>query len=78
MTMEEMNKLNILLKHQVNLVEDVLSRYVNDEVGGSQKDKYEAMSDLDKISLLTNALNTCPCWDDFETELVINFDYNNY
>ena len=78
MTMEKMHELKIMLENQVKIVDEILNRYINDEAGELQKDKYEAMDDLEKVSLLTNTLVSCPCWDDFETEIVINFDYNNY
>lgn len=71
-TMEE------LLHKQINVVDEILIRYTDDEVGMNQKQKYEDMTDLDKISLLTNTLLSCADWCDFETDLIINFDYNNY
>lgn len=78
MSMEEVRELNEHLAYMVELIDDVLERYINDEVGEAQRDKFESMTKLDKISLLTFTLKTCPCWDDFETEIVINFDYGNY
>ena len=76
--MSEMYKIKNALDNQIGLVNDVLSRYVEDEVGQKQKEKFETMSWEDKISLLTNTLVSCANWEDFETDLVINFDYNNY
>ena len=71
-------KLDTALEDQVLLVDNVLIRYTNDEVGANQKQKYIDMTMEDKISLLTNTLTSCASWEDFETDLVINFDYNNY
>ena len=76
--MSEMYKITNALENQLTLVNDVLSRYVEDEVGQKQKEKFETMSWEDKISLLTNTLVSCANWEDFETDLVINFDWNNY
>lgn len=66
------------LQKQIELVDDVLTRYTDDEIGQEQKQKYEEMQPTDKISLLTNTLLTCSSYEDFETDLIINFDYNNY
>lgn len=76
--MSELYKIMGCLEVQISLVNEVLLRYVNDEVGESQKEKFKAMTWEDKISLLTNTLTSCASWEDFETDLVINFDYNRY
>ena len=46
--------------------------------GEAQKAKYNKMLISDKINLLTNTLLNCASYDDFEADIVINFDYNNY
>lgn len=71
-------KLDKALEDQVLSVDNVLIRYTDDEVGANQKQKYIDMTMEDKISLLTNTLISCSSWEDFETDLVINFDYGNY
>lgn len=76
--MSELSRINTCLENQLSIVNDILTRYVNDEVGESQKQKYIDMNWEDKISLLTNTLVSCTSWEDFETDLVINFDYSNY
>ena len=76
--MRDINKLHQVLDNQLSLVNEVLIRYTEDEVGENQKQKFLDMSDIDKLSLLTNTLISCANWEDFETDLVINFDYNNY
>lgn len=76
--MRDINKLHQVLENQISLVNEVLIRYTNDEVGENQKQKFLDMRDIDKLSLLTNTLISCANWEDFETDLVINFDYNNY
>lgn len=76
--MSELSKIMCSLENQISLVNDVLLRYVSDEVGESQKEKFKSMTWEDKISLLTNTLTSCASWEDFETDLVINFDYNRY
>lgn len=76
--MSELSRINTCLENQLSIVNDILTRYVNDEVGESQKQKYIDMNWEDKISLLTNTLVSCSSWEDFETDLVINFDYSNY
>ena len=76
--MSELYKIMGCLETQISIVNDILLRYVNDEVGESQKRKFMDMTWEDKISLLTNTLTSCTSWEDFETDLVINFDYNRY
>ena len=76
--MRDINKLHQVLENQLSLVNEVLIRYTEDEVGENQKLKFLDMTDVDKLSLLTNTLISCANWEDFETDLVINFDYNNY
>lgn len=76
--MSELSRINTCLENQLSIVNDILTRYVNDEVGESQKQKYIDMNWEDKISLLTNTLVSCTSWEDFETDLVVNFDYSNY
>ena len=76
--MRDINKLHQVLENQLSLVNEVLIRYTEDEVGENQKQKFLDMTDIDKLSLLTNTLISCANWEDFETDLVINFDYNNY
>lgn len=76
--MSELFGITNALDNQIGLVNEVLSRYVDDEVGQNQKEKFETMSWEDKISLLTSTLVSCSSWEDFETDLVTNFDYSNY
>ena len=68
----------IALNNQMSLVCEVLERYTEDEAGEKQKEKYNHMSDDEIITLLTNTLMTCSSYEDFETDLIINFDMNNY
>lgn len=72
------NRLKQSIELQLSIVDDILTRYIEDEAGESQKDKYKDMDEADKISLLTTTLLTCSDWCDFEIDLVINFDTNNY
>ena len=72
------NRLKQSIELQLSIVDDILTRYTEDEAGESQKDKYKDMDEVDKISLLTTTLLNCSDWCDFETDLVINFDMNNY
>ena len=76
--MFELSKLETELYQQLNLVNDVLERYTSDEAGETEKYKFYAMSDLEKIKLLTYTLMNCSDWCDFETDLIINFDYCVY
>lgn len=71
-------KIENALQNQVYIIDDILTRYVNDEAGEAQKAKYNKMLISDKINLLTNTLLNCASYDDFEADIVINFDYNNY
>lgn len=72
------NKTLTALNNQMSLVREVLERYTEDEAGEEQKEKYAHMSDDEIITLLTNTLMTCSNYEDFETDLIINFDYSNY
>ena len=76
--MSEMYKLKRALGDQIMIVTDILFRYTEDEAGQSQKEKFKSMTWEDMISLLTTTMLNCASWEDFETDLVINFDYNNY
>lgn len=67
-------------------VRDLLDRYTTDEVGMNSRDKFEDIKDND-LDLLQLFYNTMQYFegkdmetlrDDFETQLIINFDYNNY
>lgn len=60
------------------IVDEILERYTDDEVGETQKEKYDKMTDEQKLQLLANTLNNAPSYEDFETNLVINFDYSNF
>lgn len=70
----------------IDYVDDLLDRYTTDEVGETQRSKYEDMGDLDKIGLVLTTLyqeidknrDLETIMDDLDTNMVINFDYNNY
>lgn len=73
-----MNKLDSAIIKQVAIVDEILERYINDEVGQESAEKFKSMNDDDKVTLLTNTLLNCSSYEDFETDLIINFDYCNY
>ena len=74
----DFNKLAQILNNQIEIVNDILTRYTEDEAGQDSKEQFLKMSEVDKVSLLTNTLLTSSDLADFETDLIINFDYNNY
>jgi len=74
----DLEELSKIIKRQVSLVDEVLTRYTEDEAGQNSRDSYLKMNTIDKLSLLTYTLENCSNFEDFETELVINFDYNCY
>jgi hypothetical protein len=76
--MEELKKINNVLKYQIAIVDDILTQYVNDEAGKESKKQFKSMSDLDKIKLLTITLLTCSSWEDFQQDIITNFDYQQY
>ena len=76
--MEELKKITNVLKYQIAIVDDILLQYVNDETGKESKKQFKSMSDLDKIKLLTITLLTCSSWEDFQQDIIINFDYQQY
>ena len=84
---EEKNKYfildNLLLdsKNVIDLIDEQLTLYTDDEAGESQKQKYKEMTNKQKINLFYNALyysESIRDFDTFRTDIVINFDYNNY
>lgn len=78
MTNQEISKILIAIDKQVDFVDYVLSRYTDDEAGESQKDKYNKMTTIDKINILSNTIHNCDRYEDLEIDLVINFDMGNY
>jgi hypothetical protein len=70
----------------IDNVRDLLDRYTSDETGASQRAKYVDIydNDLDLLQLFYNTISDFEgkdletLRDDFETQLIINFDYNNY
>ena len=71
-------KIENALQNQIYIIDDILTRYVNDEAGETEKGKYNKMLISDKINLLTNTLLNCANYEDFEADVIINFNYNNY
>lgn len=68
-------------KNIIDLINEELTLYINDEVGEKFKQKFEDMTDEQKINLFYNALlfnESIRDFDTFRIDLVINFDYNNY
>lgn len=70
----------------IDMVRDELDRYTTDEIGLNSRDKFEDIkdNDLDLLQLFYNTMSYFEdkdletLRDDFNTQLVINFDYNNY
>lgn len=67
-----------IIERQVHIVDEILSRYVDDEAGASQKELYKSMTPTEKLELLTYTIESCCHWEDFETDLVENFDMGCY
>lgn len=62
----------------IDYVNDTLERYTDDEVGENQKDFYLAMNDKQKLELFENTLDINKDIDNFETDLVVCFDYGMF
>ena len=77
-TEKEKAKINQSIDILIELVDNELDRYTEDEAGQEQRKKYLAMSDADKLALFTNTVVSCSNWEDFYTDLVINFDFCRY
>lgn len=75
---QEELKIKSSIKALVGVVDEILTRYIEDEAGQESKDKYNNMTKGEKLMLLTNTICTCAGWEDFEASVVINFDYCNY
>lgn len=75
-----------MIDNIIDNVRDLLDRYTSDETGASQRAKYIDIydNDLDLLQLFYNTISDFEgkdletLRDDFETQLIINFDYNNY
>lgn len=68
-------------KNIIDEVDDILTLYTDDEAGETQKQKYKEMTNTQKINLFYNALyysESIRDFDTFRTDVIINFDYNNY
>lgn len=69
-----------------NLIEDVrdlLDRYTQDESGEHARDEFNDLGDLDILQLIVNTIENGASdlerlRDDFDTDVIINFDYHNY
>ena len=69
-----------------NLIEDVrdlLDRYTSDESGEHSRDEFNELGDLDILQLIVNTIENGASdlerlRDDFDTDVIINFDYHNY
>lgn len=71
-------KMDEIIASQCTIVDTILARYTLDEAGATQRSKYLDMSEEQKMALLTFTIENCSDWCDFETELVINFDFGRY
>lgn len=73
-------KIEISDKDKVDYVNDILIRYTEDVIGEKFKEKFLEMSYEEKINLYNNAksMNNNEEDFDFDTDIVINFDFSNY
>lgn len=78
MKKKDIEALEEIVASQVCIVDEILDRYTLDEAGEGSRYAFIEMSDIQKLKLLTFTMENCPDWSDFETELVINFDYGRY
>lgn len=62
----------------IDLIDDLLKRYTDDEVGKDQKEKYQKMTTEQKIKLLENTIDNFGIDEDIETNIVICFDFGSY
>lgn len=72
---------SIYNKNIIDEIDDILTLYTDDEAGEKQKQKYKEMTNTQKINLFYNTLyysESIRDFDTFRTDIVINFDYNNY
>ena len=71
-------KMDEIIASQCTIVDTILDRYTLDEAGEGERNKFLDMSEEQKMVLLTFTIENCSDWCDFETDLVINFDYGRY
>ena len=72
-----------MIEELIESVRDLLDRYTTDESGEQSRDKFNDLGDLDILQLIVNTIKSGSSdleqlRDDFETNIIINFDYNNY
>ena len=71
-------KMDEIMASQCTIVDTILSRYTSDEAGESEREAWLNMSEEQKMGLLTFTIENCSDWSDFETDLVINFNYRRF
>lgn len=71
-------KMDKIMASQCTIVDTILSRYTSDEAGESEREAWLNMSEEQKMALLTFTIENCSDWSDFETDLVINFNYRRF
>ena len=69
---------NVSDDEKMEIVNNILERYTNDEAGQAGKEDYKNMNNIQKVMLFDNALQMTKDLDDFDTNVIINFDYSNY
>ena len=73
-----------MIKQIITMTRNLIEHYVEDECGSSSYEKFKKMSEKDFLQLFLNTLNNQIDKDiedikfNFHTDLIINFDYNNY
>ncbi len=69
------------VNNMVEIIDEQLTLYTNDEAGETQKETYKSMTKTQKINLFYNTLyfNTrVRDYYDFVSDIIINFNYGNY
>lgn len=71
-------KMDKIIASQCTIVDVILAHYISDEEGSYLRNRWYDMSEEQKMTLLTYTLETCSDWEDFEADLVVNFEKGLY
>jgi hypothetical protein len=83
---KESDFMNGMIEELITITRNQLERYVDDEIGQDEKDKYKNMSNLDILYLLIETLqyeislnrNIDDIKDMFESDLIYQFNIGGY
>ena len=71
-----------MIDELIDDVKELLDRYTSDESGEFLRDDFNELGDLDILQLIVGSVNMASdlesLRDDFENNIITNFNYHNY